>query len=64
MTDDRDCTLAEMVDAMNHLDDDVAFRWFQDSYVAPDGSIHAGRLYRVSMGQARRELGVQRRPRR
>ena len=32
--DDRDASLVEMVAAMDHLDDnDVAFRWFQDSGV-------------------------------
>lgn len=62
--DDRDVTLAEMLNAMNHLDDDATFRWFQDSYVSPDGSVQPGRLYRVSMGQARRDLGVVRRQRR
>lgn len=57
-------TLRDLVDAMNHLDDSVPFRWFQDSYVSSDGSIHAGRTYCVTMGQARAELGVVRRPRR
>jgi hypothetical protein len=64
MIDDCNETLREMVEAMHHLEDDATFRWFQDSYVASDGSTHAGRTYRVSMGQARFELGVVRSPRR
>lgn len=63
-TDSRRVTLAEMVDAMNHVDDEAPFRWFQDSYVASDGSIHAGETLLVTMGQARKELGVAWRPKR
>lgn len=63
MSDSNNVTLAQLVDLMNHLDDDETFRWFQDSYVASDGSIHAGPTYRVSMGQARADLGVGRRSR-
>lgn len=56
--DTRYVTLREMVEAMAHCPDDQAFRWFQTSYTAADGSIHPGPTFRVSMAQARSELGV------
>lgn len=57
-TDATLCSLRKMIHAMDHLDDDQPFRWFQDSYVAQDGSVHASTTYLVTMGQARRELGL------
>jgi len=57
-TDAKRVSLKEMVEAMRHMRDDEAFRWFQDSYVASDGSIQAGTTYVVTMGTARAELGI------
>lgn len=51
-------SLKEMVEAMAASADDETFRWFQTSYVQPDGSIHYKETLRVTMGQARAELDV------
>lgn len=53
----RDVSLREMIRAMDHLPDDAAFRWFQSSYTASDGSVHPSDTLRVTMGQARQEAG-------
>lgn len=58
LTDAITCTLREMVAVMSHMRDDETFRWFQDSYVASNGGVHAGQTYRVTMGQVRAELGL------
>lgn len=55
----RDVTLREMVDAMNKSPDDVVFRWFQDSQPNGDGSIAALDSLRLTLGQVRRELGIE-----
>lgn len=57
-TDARRCTLREMVERMSHVRDDEPFRWFQDSHPRSDGGINAGETLLVTMGQARRELGL------
>lgn len=62
MTDAKNVSLREMVEHMGHMKDSDAFRWFQDSYVASDGSIHAGDTLLVTMGQARVELGIGEKP--
>lgn len=54
----REVSLREILEAMAHCRDDETFRWFQTSYVGGDFQIHAGPTLRVTMGQARRELGV------
>jgi len=52
-------TLKELVAAMSHLPDDAVFRWFQDSVVIPDKGWHQATVtYHVTMGQARKELGL------
>jgi hypothetical protein len=50
--------MREMVEAMSKLPDDAVFRWYQDSYAAPDGSIQPADTMCVTMGQARAELGI------
>lgn len=61
MNDEIKITLKALVEKLDYIDDDRAFRWFQDSVVNPDGSIRAIEHYVVTMGQARAELGVVRR---
>lgn len=51
-------TLREMIDAMSHCRDDETFRWLQTSYVGGDSQIHAGPTLRVTMAQARRDVGI------
>lgn len=62
MTDVMNVSLRVMVERMGHMKDSEAFRWFQDSYVASDGSIHAGDTLLITMGQARAELGIGKKP--
>ena len=57
-TPSKEISLQELVEKLAYLRDDETFRWWQDSAVAPDGSVHATDTYRVTMGQARRELGM------
>lgn len=54
----RDVTLKSMLEAMHYYRDDETFRWFQTSYVGADGNIYPSATLRVTMGQARRELGL------
>lgn len=58
MDDIKDVTLREMVEAMSKYPGDTVFRWFQDSYVAPDGSIQASTTMRLTLDQLRTELGI------
>jgi hypothetical protein len=53
----RDVSLREMLDAMDHYRDDETFRWFQTSTVNSRGEPDPTNTLRVSMGQARREVG-------
>ena len=53
----RDATLREMLDATAHYPDDGVFRWFQQSEISPDGSIHPRETLRLTFGQVRREIG-------
>ena len=55
----REVSLKEMVERMKGYRDDETFRWFQTGYVSSDGSIHAGETLRVTMAQARKELGIE-----
>jgi hypothetical protein len=56
----REVSLRELIELMRLVKDEDTFRWFQDSYIGARGVPEAGTTYRVSMGQARRELGVDR----
>lgn len=56
----RDMTLREMIEAMEGPDEEV-FRWYQDSVVIPSKGWHQPTVtMRVTLGQARRELGIDR----
>lgn len=52
----KDITLRELVERLSHLRDDETFRWFQASTTSYLGVPQATVAYRVTMGQARREL--------
>lgn len=54
----RDVSLREMLEAMSRQPADTVFRWYQTSHVASDGSIQAGETLRVSMAQARKDVGL------
>ncbi len=55
----REVSLRELVEQMAHVPDDETFRWYQDSKLIPSGGWHQPTVtYRVTMGQARRELGI------
>lgn len=54
----RDVSLREMIEAMRAVPDGAVFRWFQTSRPDPEITAEAGELLRVTMEQARRELGV------
>lgn len=53
----KDVTLREMIEAMAASKDDETFRWYQTSKVGSNGVPQPGPTLRVSMGQAREELG-------
>ncbi len=52
----RDVTLRELLEAMASYPDDATFRWFQTSTVNTRGEPEATDSFRVSMGQARKEV--------
>lgn len=56
----RTVSLREMVEAMASSADDETFRWYQTSVVNDRGEPSATDTLRVSMGQARAELGIAR----
>lgn len=51
-------TLVEMVRAMSKYRDDEPFRWFQCSILNARDEAQATDTLLVTMGQARRELGI------
>ena len=51
-------SLRTLVEAMAHMPDDEVFRWYQKSYVAPNGSVFPLDTLRVTLGQVRSELGL------
>ena len=56
----REVSLREMLEAMAHMRDDETFRWYQTSKIQPDRGWHECKdTLRVTVGQARRELGIQ-----
>jgi hypothetical protein len=51
-------TLKQLVEAMARLRDDEPFRWFQKSHVGVAGWAEPDETLVVTMGQARKELGI------
>ena len=54
----RTCTLREMVEAMSRWPDDTVFRWFQTSCVNEKGGTDPTEMLKVTLGQARIDLGI------
>lgn len=53
-----DVSIKEMLEAMSRYKDEDTFRYYQISWVGQDGMTVAGNTLRVTVGQARKELGL------
>jgi hypothetical protein len=49
-------TLAQIVELMAKLPDNIVFRWYQTSFIDGDGNPQMGDTYVVTLGQVRCEL--------
>ena len=59
MEHDKDVTLRELLAAMHKYKDDETFRYFHSSIIHPaTGALISMTTLRVSIGQARKELGL------
>jgi len=54
----RDVTIVEMLQAMSRYSDDDVFRWFVVSRINADGEPEHVETLRLTVGQARKDLGL------